>query len=517
MTVTEEKDHKSIFKEWLEKLQQESWQLELLISGFAIFGIYQARTLIPDFDFARNGYLDDAGAWLGMLVFIFKKGWLIFFLNLLIHVVLRGLWIGAIGLRYVSQDIDYDSFRYSDIFTRFLKKSVGSYDDFIERLEKVCSIIFAYTFLLFLLFMSFMFFFMQVIFIAQLIQKLNPGDSDVQFISGLFAIIYFMFGSIVFFDLITMGGFKKVKNKFFSTIYFYIYRFFGFVTLSFFYRPLLYNFIDNNYTKKLFYLSIPYITIVAFGETMIVNIPNPYKPDRNFLLSRGQMLDENLYDDLRIIRLSEFPNEERKMNKKFLSWISMEQYEITKSVSSFFIKMDRNLMRFMEKSDSISPYFKSGYSFAWFNFYKVTDPQLQKLETAKADTLKALYAQRRKINKLLKENKDSTLVTQLDEIKSKLETLDTKFENDITKYNTEKADRIKKRYLEGFSFYMDNQKIELMQTYYYNHPHYGEEGLKCFFNTDSLTKGLHEFKIVRIIPSQSTETKDSILLPIIKM
>lgn len=174
-------------------------------------------------------------------------------------------------------------------------------------------------------------------------------------------------------------------------------------------------------------------------------------------------------------------------------------------------------MRFMEKSDSISPYFKSGYSFAWFNFYKVTDPQLQKLETAKADTLKSLYAQRRKINKLLKENKDSTLVTQLDEIKSKLETLDAKFENDITKYNTEKADRIKKRYLEGFSFYMDNQKIELMQTYYYNHPHYGEEGLKCFFNTDSLTKGLHEFKIVRIIPSQSTETKDSILLPIIKM
>ncbi len=30
------------FKKLLEKLQEESWQLELLISGFAIFGLFTA-------------------------------------------------------------------------------------------------------------------------------------------------------------------------------------------------------------------------------------------------------------------------------------------------------------------------------------------------------------------------------------------------------------------------------------------------------------------------------------------
>ena len=30
------------FKKWLDKLQQESWQLELIISGFAIFGLFTA-------------------------------------------------------------------------------------------------------------------------------------------------------------------------------------------------------------------------------------------------------------------------------------------------------------------------------------------------------------------------------------------------------------------------------------------------------------------------------------------
>ena len=32
------------FSQWLEKLQQESWQLELIISGIALFGIWEART-----------------------------------------------------------------------------------------------------------------------------------------------------------------------------------------------------------------------------------------------------------------------------------------------------------------------------------------------------------------------------------------------------------------------------------------------------------------------------------------
>ena len=36
------------FKKWLDKLQQESWQLELIISGFAIFGMFTAFEPILD-------------------------------------------------------------------------------------------------------------------------------------------------------------------------------------------------------------------------------------------------------------------------------------------------------------------------------------------------------------------------------------------------------------------------------------------------------------------------------------
>lgn len=57
--------------------------------------------------------------------------------NLIIHIVLRGLWIGALGLRYVSGEIDYDNLNYSDKFTNYLKKKVGSFDNYIWKVRKL--------------------------------------------------------------------------------------------------------------------------------------------------------------------------------------------------------------------------------------------------------------------------------------------------------------------------------------------------------------------------------------------
>ena len=82
------KENQTFFTEWLEKLQQESWQLELLISGFAIVGIYSTRTIIADFQFYRiNELYSELGLLVGMLTYVFKTGWLIFFINLIVVVI----------------------------------------------------------------------------------------------------------------------------------------------------------------------------------------------------------------------------------------------------------------------------------------------------------------------------------------------------------------------------------------------------------------------------------------------
>ena len=117
-----------MFSQWLEQLQQESWQLELLISGFALFGIWESREsvdLFKEYLDVHNPFDSEIIVALRMLGILFQSIWAIFFINLLIHVILRGLWIGAIGLRYVSHEIDYESLNYSEYFQEHLKKKVG--------------------------------------------------------------------------------------------------------------------------------------------------------------------------------------------------------------------------------------------------------------------------------------------------------------------------------------------------------------------------------------------------------
>ena len=44
-----DKDKKGFLRECLEALQQESWQIELLISGLALIGIFEAKFLLEKF------------------------------------------------------------------------------------------------------------------------------------------------------------------------------------------------------------------------------------------------------------------------------------------------------------------------------------------------------------------------------------------------------------------------------------------------------------------------------------
>ncbi|HAF78037.1 MAG TPA: hypothetical protein DCG42_12045, partial [Maribacter sp.] len=133
------------FKKLLDKLQQESWQLELIISGFAIYGLFAANEPLElKASESVIAGADEFGQFWAILLICCQ----IFTFNLIIHVLLRGLWIGAIGLRYVSGDINYSTLNYSEKFTSYLKKKVGSFDRYIASLEAYCSIIFAASFLM---------------------------------------------------------------------------------------------------------------------------------------------------------------------------------------------------------------------------------------------------------------------------------------------------------------------------------------------------------------------------------
>lgn len=278
----------SKFKDLLDKLQQESWQLELLISGFAIFGLI---TAIPHIRTAMVFAQNDNEPFYFIPTLIAFTACSILIFNLLIHVILRGLWIGALGLRYVSGDIDFEKLNYQNKFTSYLKKKIISFDKYVATLETYCSVLFAISFLLIFYVISIALVFLCILGISLLIIANDNLPEILREIIGSILLIFILIGSIlVFIDFITQGYLKKKKTL--SRIYFPFYWVFSYITLTFLYRPLVYNFLDHKFTRRLSFFLVPsYIAIsilVSFKNHKSNYLPsakdvsNTYIDGRNY-------------------------------------------------------------------------------------------------------------------------------------------------------------------------------------------------------------------------------------------
>ncbi len=331
-----DKDLKTKFTEWLETLQQESWQLEMIISGLSIalvVGVYDNVEELNRTSQIWYTASQSANA-LRNLTVIIHIGWFFLFINLCLHLLLRGLWISTLGLRYVSGDIDYDSLRYSDRFRTYLEDKIGSFDDYIERLEKLCSIIFAFTFLILFSLLSFAFFASFCVLFAQVIDKafsffLSPATINT-IIQGML-ITMLALGGLYMIDFVTLGFFKR-RKKYFGW-YFWVYRFMSLITFSWVYRPIYHNFTDNKFSRYFAFLMIPYIivTLFAISASVVTHRYYPEEGQDKFSYDEYNYMDESpenttfripkigskfIKNDFLEIYLPYNPNKDEKVLKK---------------------------------------------------------------------------------------------------------------------------------------------------------------------------------------------------------
>ncbi|MGB0838720.1 MAG: hypothetical protein ACPGXL_01200 [Chitinophagales bacterium] len=263
--------NKPQFTKWLEILQQESWQLELLISGFAIFLLLGAYDPIVALEYKIKllAVSDQFYAILQIPYGIFLGAWYVLVINLILHVLLRGLWISTIGLRYVSGDIDFDSLQFNSKFDRFLRKRMGSFDAYIERLEGLCSIIFAFTFLVIFVLLSGGLFLGYTLALGLSIDWFNDRFGDTGVLIFLPIVVLVIIGWFFYaIDFLTLGMIKRRKRL--ARFYYPIYRFFSFLTLSFVYRPLYYNLIDHKFGRRVVFIIVPYLILVGLISSITV-------------------------------------------------------------------------------------------------------------------------------------------------------------------------------------------------------------------------------------------------------
>lgn len=286
--------------EWLEQLQRESWNLELLISGFSIFLLIQAREGIQHtINYLGINY-DSTSTFqalaIGFLV-VLQLAAFILTLNLLIHILMRGFWIGAIGLRSVQKKIDFNKLRYSTFFNEKLPRKVPTLDQLLINLDNFSSIIFAFTFLVIFMLISL---FLSVSFIAGVgyifsqIKELVGGTfgKTLAFPLDIFMLLLILSGLIYMLDTLSLGFFKKFK--WLSRIYYPIYVLYGFVTLSFIYSGIYYSLISRFSKTRIRLFFIPYLFIVFLM---------PFFDYDEYTFFPDDTSDQNLvsgyYDDLR--------------------------------------------------------------------------------------------------------------------------------------------------------------------------------------------------------------------------
>ncbi|WP_155854964.1 hypothetical protein [Cellulophaga baltica] len=333
------------FKRWLDKLQQESWQLELIISGFAIYALilaYEPLELL--YETAKASQIE---AW-RVIWSVVQVMWGILIFNLVLHVILRGLWIGAVGLRYVSGDIDYKALNYSEKFTTYLKKNVGSFDKYIGQLEKYCSVLFAISFLLIFYMLASYIIMSLLVAVIYLIATNFDLQNNVTMIVILISVLLIscLLMLIVFIDFIGQGILKK--NKYVAKIYFPIYWLFSYLTLSFLYRPLVYNFLDNKFGKRLVFFLIPIYAVISILGGINFKQSNYLKNNQE---SWENYSNTNNYEDLLIdrndfIEIASIPSKVIKNShlKIFILFKKQMEDQIFKTNSS--IKPEKDIRGF---------------------------------------------------------------------------------------------------------------------------------------------------------------------------
>lgn len=291
-----ENSNPSTTKTWLDGLQQESWQLELLISGFSIFLLLGVKGALWEMEYdlvllkqsSERFFILDALYYGGRIAYAAVT------LCLIVHVILRGLWIAAIGLRSVSGDIDYDHFRYQPFFMKRLRKGMGSFDGYIERLEKYCSLLFSFAFLTFFCFFGLVIYIILSNTLSEGLSYLLTGEGFTpgNIVYGIISLTIFILGIVYAIDFVTFGYLKRWK--WWGKIYYYFYILMGWVTLARFYRPLYYNLIDNSFGRK-FARALPLTIVLLIAVASLRYSGKTYIP--GYLQGGTTWISSGVYED----------------------------------------------------------------------------------------------------------------------------------------------------------------------------------------------------------------------------
>jgi hypothetical protein len=280
--------------EWLEDIQNRSWEPEFFVSGGAIFFLLQTNEYLHRQSFLllqKTGFYEPVAianlliATINALIFGFA-----------IHLIIRGVWVSAVTLSYVFPNgIQQDKMHYSPKFKNKIQH-IRTTVEAVVRLEILSSLIFSLAFFFAFIILGVMI--TLLILIPHTSLKETWGETGFQVLQISSRVILGL-GVIYAIDFFTLGWVKQ--QKWFSPIYYPIYMVFSVLTLAPLYRTTYYTLASNIKPWIVVVVGVGYMgLILGFTYSSRSGLDAIYNV-RNFLHlnSDEYKFDQRYYDNLR--------------------------------------------------------------------------------------------------------------------------------------------------------------------------------------------------------------------------
>ncbi|MEL6719510.1 MAG: hypothetical protein AAFP82_12405, partial [Bacteroidota bacterium] len=191
------------YKDLLNDLQLNSWQVELLISGFLFTILATTTSQIREWGKVTDLYSEGSesiSSIIATLADFLLIVWIFIIINLSIHILLRSFWVASLGLRYASGEIDYENLAFSKKFQQFYDRKHLTFDRYIERLELWCSLVFAFTLMIISAIIGLFLYFSISSIAFNFLASIAADYRFVKIIVALARVVYLLFGIVGFYD-----------------------------------------------------------------------------------------------------------------------------------------------------------------------------------------------------------------------------------------------------------------------------------------------------------------------------
>lgn len=281
---------------WLKHLQENSWEAEILISGGAIFSLFQlAEGLINGAEYFKEVTPFNGLNELLMISMVILRGVTICFI---VHLFLRGVWIALVCLNGVYPDgINFQRLKMTQQYQDKSRKVTLT--DQIIHLDKVSGLVFFGAFLFIIILLGLVLMQMIIMTVVDSIFGSSPWSDRIFLLFGFLAIVYAI-------DFVTAGILRR--NTLIGKYYAPIFSFFNTLSLGALYRPSLQVLTTNvNRWRAGFFLLSLFIISIFFSYISLqstLNWTNIFDKRIHWGTAGRHYSSDDLYED-------RIPNERR--------------------------------------------------------------------------------------------------------------------------------------------------------------------------------------------------------------